>query len=331
MEYKLANSSEWIHAEVNLTEYRSPISEYTQRNIFTALLKDLKSSSVYYFRIKEPSFSDKEQEVYSYTTFNSNQMTIVAGGDIGNTELTLQMTKNTMKHIPFDLVIAGGDIAYDNNVATCYQTWDYLVQNLLLNRYDRETGTIRVIPVIFGFGNHDLGVNSYSDAVIQNDSNSPVIKHYYPQNTVNGRIPKIEERKSYFYQKISENMLIISPDVGYETPMEGEQTEWMENLLKEFTSNCHSSVTCKNPLIIVQYHGPILTACEQEKAPDQIVIENGLKYWFPLFDKYNVTIVSENHTHAMKRSKRVKFGKENPSGTYYIGEGNWGVSKDSGY
>ena len=55
----------------------------------------------------------------------------------------------------------------------------------------------------------------------------------------------------------------------------------------------------------------------------------GKKEWVPLFDKYNVTIVSENHTHAFKRSKKLRGGKEDPNGTIYIGEGNWGAQVPS--
>lgn len=43
-----------------------------------------------------------------------------------------------------------------------------------------------------------------------------------------------------------------------------------------------------------------------------------------------MTIVFENHTHAFKRSKRIKDGQPHENGTYYLGEGAWGVVKPSG-
>jgi acid phosphatase type 7 len=81
---------------------------------------------------------------------------------------------------------------------------------------------------------------------------------------------------------------------------------------------------------IVQYHGPILTACKQGAYFDEIVIKKGIEHWLPLFDKHNITVVFENHTHSFKRSKRIKNGEANQNGTYYLGEGAWGATKPSG-
>lgn len=34
----------------------------------------------------------------------------------------------------------------------------------------------------------------------------------------------------------------------------------------------------------------------------------------------------ENHSHSYKRTKLLRDGKEDPTGTLYIGDGAWGVS-----
>ena len=102
--------------------------------------------------------------------------------------------------------------------------------------------------------------------------------------------------------------------------MEGEQKEWLESNLQ----NTNAKYT------FAQYHGPIYSACKQDAHFDHKVSDKGKEYWIPVFDKYNMTIVFENHTHSFKRSKRVKYGKVDSTGTYYLGEGAWGATKPSG-
>lgn len=40
---------------------------------------------------------------------------------------------------------------------------------------------------------------------------------------------------------------------------------------------------------------------------------------------YNLTVGFENHSHSYKRTKLLRGGKEDPTGTLYIGDGAWGV------
>ena len=302
-------------------EYKSPEYEYDKRNIYTAYLKDLKPNTTYTFFIEEDAWKDdKNKTIYSYKTFDVNNMVIIDGGDMSSTKIAETMNKNVVNKIDADLIMIGGDIAYDNNIDTWFHTWDHVNLNLPINKEDRVTNTTRVIPVIFASGNHDLGVNSYSGGQVYSTPHGPVFKHYYPQNTNDGRVPELEHRRSFFAHHIGEKLSILSLDTGYESPMEGDQTDWIDQQLTSSTSK----------IKIAQFHGPIITAWKQDSIFDQFVIENGKKFWLPLFDRHNMTIVFENHTHVFKRSKRVKNGKEDEKGTYYLGEGNWGVTKGSG-
>jgi len=184
-------------------------------------------------------------------------------------------------------------------------------------RHDPETNTTRIVPFIFGVGNHDLGVNSFGGSSIVHNSHEPVFKHYFPQNTDSGEIPSLNSRKSYFSHQIGEKLHVFSPDTEYEASMGGEQRDWMQQTLKDSTAQFK----------FTQYHGPIFAACEQDAYFDNLVMDAGKEHWVPLFDKYNMTIVFENHTHSFKRSKRIKHGKVDEFGTYYLGEGAWGVEK----
>lgn len=307
-------------AEVMLSEYSYPISESTSREIYHVLLSDLNLNSTYVFWITESSWDPKAVKVYSYKTFDPNNIKILSGGDIGNNKMAREMNEYTVRGLGADVILVGGDIAYDNNVPTCYQAWDYLLKRLPHHRYDKESESTRIIPLVFGAGNHDLGVNAYAQVSLPHSKSEPVFKHFFPQNTNNLKIPLVTQRKSYFSTSIGDEILLVSLDMGYEATMEGAQAEWLESVLKNSSHR----------LKIVQYHGPILTACHQDSTTDQIVIAKGKEFFLPLFDKYNVTVVFENHTHSFKRTKRLKGLKEDDKGTLYLGEGAWGVEKPSG-
>ena len=312
--------SDAMTARAVRTEYRSPDSESTKRHIFTVLLKDLKPNTVYSFRVLESNWDSRRAQVYTYKTFNVNNMTIINGGDIGNNDLATQMIENVVGKVDADLMMSGGDTAYDQNSPSCFRAWDYLMRRLPLSKLDPATGTIRVIPMMFSTGNHDLGMSTYDGNVLRLNTHEPVFMHYYPQNTENGDVPRLHARKPYFSQGKGGQILFLNLDVGYAGPMDGEQAEFIERTLSQSTAKVK----------IAQYHGPIYTACKQNSEFDAKAIEFGLKHWIPLFDKYNMTVVFENHTHAFKRTKRVKYGKVHPEGTTYLGEGAWGTVKSEG-
>lgn len=76
------------------------------------------------------------------------------------------------------------------------------------------------------------------------------------------------------------------------------------------------------------YHNPIFPACTDSTpgSNDLQVIENGTRYWLPLFDNWNFTAVLEHHTHYRKMTYPLKNATRNDmDGTRYIGDGSWGV------
>jgi acid phosphatase type 7 len=174
----------------------------------------------------------------------------------------------------------------------------------------------KIIPVIFGTGNHDLGVSAYSNIPVVHNEYQPVYKHYFPQNTKDSTVPDISHRRSYFSHRFSDKLLILSLDVGYQYTIEGEQTNWLNSELE----------ASEYKIKLVQYHSPIYPACSPNR--DTKVQELGKKYWVPLFEEFNVTLVSENHNHIFKRSKPIKQGKIDPNGITYIGEGSWGAVRN---
>mmetsp|Transcript_16292 Transcript_16292/g.18066 ORF Transcript_16292/g.18066 Transcript_16292/m.18066 type:complete len:161 (+) Transcript_16292:105-587(+) len=160
------------------------------------------------------------------------------------------MSSNTVSFLEPDLYVLGGDLAYDNNIPTCYLTWDYMLKHIPQNVYDYNTNTTRLIPMIMGVGNHDMGSMSFHHAPIPHNKHQPIYKHWFPQNTVNGSVPGLGGRGTYFSHKFGSKLHIISLDTEYLDKMEGRQTAWLEETL------ANSDAEIK----IVQYHGPIYAA-----------------------------------------------------------------------
>lgn len=115
-EEDVREEKKWNWADVVKGEYESPENEYSKRNIFTVLLKNLEPNSKYAFRISEPSWLDEKQEIFSYKTFDPSKIKILDGGDVGNNYITEQMNEKVVSKMDADLIMVGGDIAYDNNL-----------------------------------------------------------------------------------------------------------------------------------------------------------------------------------------------------------------------
>lgn len=301
--------SNWEQVKVVQADYESPVTEYSQRGMYTALVKGMKADTIYSFRVTEPNWENSKAQIYTYHTFNPKDVTILNGGDVGNSVLAHEMIENSLKDARGDLVMIGGDIAYDQNDPKCFRAWDYLLRSLPISVEDPETSTIRIVPVSFSTGNHDLGATSYSDVELRENTHEPVFKHFFPQNSADGEVPMLKDKKVFFSQAIGDDILILNLDAAYAVDMKGEQTEWLEKVLSE----------SKAKVKLAQYHGPLYSACRQDKWNDHQVESDGQENWVPLFDRYNMTIAFENHSHAFKRSKRLRAGQVDPTGTLYLG------------
>ena len=181
------------------------------------------------------------------------------------------------------------------------------------NKFDPATGTTRIVPMLLAVGNHDMGSYSYAGIHHVHNQHQPIMKHWFPQHTLFGDIPSIKERRPYFHHQFGDKLLIMSLDVGYDALMEGEQLDWMIEILEE--SNAE--------IKLVQFHGPIITCFKTTEPEDLVVVDVGQKVWIPIFDKYNVTIVSENHSHVFMRSKMLKNMGEDTNSSLYIGKVNF--------
>ena len=75
-------------------------------------------------------------------------------GDSGCTAASKNLTKLTVGYKP-DIIIIGGDVAYDNNIPACAYTWDFFLKQM--ETISNQVGY--VVPLALALGNHDAGLN----------------------------------------------------------------------------------------------------------------------------------------------------------------------------
>ena len=106
-------------------------------------------------------------------------------------------------------------------------------------------------------------------------------------------------------------------DTGHTTPIDGEQTDWLEKTLKE---------RADHPNVFVVNHVPAYPSFRRPKARRARpgTGEGNRKHWVPLFEKYRVPVVLEHHDHTFKRTKPLLDGLADDNGVLYLGDGSWG-------
>ena len=181
--------------------------------------------------------------------------------------------------------------------------------------------------MLYGVGNHDLGKESMTTAISEENENSPVYKKYFPQHFpsnvdsdgtetgVERRVPEMHERRTFTAHTFADKMLVLSLDAHYGEPHGPRQSNWIERKLREYAGLRYS---------FTHYHNPLVPGCQKGIGSS---MDAGRKYWIPLFDEYGLTMSFENHVHAMKRSFPLKNYTKSEGGTVYIGDGRWGTHK----
>eukprot|EP00330_Aristerostoma_sp_ATCC50986_P002568 CAMPEP_0114587106 /NCGR_PEP_ID=MMETSP0125-20121206/10151_1 /TAXON_ID=485358 ORGANISM="Aristerostoma sp., Strain ATCC 50986" /NCGR_SAMPLE_ID=MMETSP0125 /ASSEMBLY_ACC=CAM_ASM_000245 /LENGTH=271 /DNA_ID=CAMNT_0001782855 /DNA_START=1054 /DNA_END=1866 /DNA_ORIENTATION=+ len=244
------------------------------------------------------------------------------GGDVGSEKIAQDMTKALLGYDP-DIIIIGGDIAYDQAMLTCWYSWDeffWMFENLgdKLNK---------VIPLVAGVGNHDVGYDAGSTLNI-NKEDPPHWFKFMPQhlkpapNDTIGvdnivAVPDFNERRTYFHHTFS-GAVFLSLDSDYVYDYSGVQMQYLTNVSEE------------NPdlLKIAYYHNPTYPCCQDFGDTSQTIQNHSMETWIPAFEDYSYLAVFENHVHLWKKTYSLKGGKvvDKDDGVTYFGDGNWGVN-----
>ena len=162
----------------------------------------------------------------------------------------------------------------------------------------------RLIPMVACIGNHE----------VDGGYNKPRDKAPFFYALFDGLYPET----GYATLDFGDYLSLVLLDTGHTTPIDGEQTDWLEKTLKERADHPH---------VIVVNHVPAYpsfrndrTARTARRAP----ASGNRKHWVPLFEKYRVPVVLEHHDHTFKRTKPLLDGLAHDNGVLYLGDGSWG-------
>jgi acid phosphatase type 7 len=276
---------------------------FSDRMIHRVALNNLKPGTSYQLK-----FGDFEKEYY-FNTMPENTIEepirIAIGGDTMHEKDMLEKTNAEVVKYEPHFVVMGGDMAYENGDperVDRMHDWVDGVKNTLI------TSDNRIIPIVVGLGNHEVRGG------------------YYNPETFSGNDADREKHSPYFYSLFAfpghpgYNVLdfgnylsLFMLDTDHNSPIVGEQTEWLESELKKREDFLH---------IVPVYHVTAYPSVRDFDAARSAAIR---EHWLPLFEEHNIKIAFENHDHTYKRTYPIKGGKIDENGIVFIGDGNWGT------
>lgn len=273
------------------THHRFPMTDLW---IHRTELVGLKPDSQYRFRIGLDSEEYKFQTMPSKAT---DSFRFISGGDSGIDIHAQQTNKLAAAQNPM-FVFLGGDLAYENGKDPA--VFLQFIKNYSDQLRDEQQ---RIIPLIACLGNHETQKGYH-----QPRDSAPFFFAFFDGLFNNGGHAVLD-----FGNYLSMVML----DSGHTTPIAGEQTDWLEQTLKQRE---------ERPSLFVAYHVPSYPSVRPYDLtdPDKSVGFDSRKYWVPLFERYNVDAVLEHHDHTFKRTIPLINSVYDKNGLVYLGDGSWG-------
>ena len=270
-----------------------PDGKYLHRSELTGLLP----GELYEFQLE-----DHDQK-YTFRTVPQDvkePLNFVVAGDLfpGSIETFATTCRVAAKTNPY-FVVVGGDLAYtassSKNGKESFDRWiDFF------KTWNREMVTPEghLIPIFAAIGNHEV-----NGGFRKTPDHAPGFYTFF----------RGQGQRSYQMVKLGDYLSLILLDSDHTCLIEGPQTEWLEDALKQ-------SASCQRSFVV--YHIPAYPCVRRWTQGESQKIR---KYWTPLFDRYNVTMVFENHDHAYKRTHPLRNQKVDPCGIIYLGDGGFGT------
>ncbi|MCH9609168.1 MAG: hypothetical protein S4CHLAM45_03900 [Chlamydiales bacterium] len=287
------------------------------RHIYHLELTDLEPETRYYFTVGVKSYAFGCESSFK-TIGTTPPYRFVEGGDWENTEAASTLAKRAATLNP-DAVLLGGDYPSAVFGASDYDKWDTWLDTYCRTMV-RDEGDL--IPFVMAIGNHEV-LGGFG----QPRKQAPFFYDYFCQGGTG---------KSYFSLPFGEAVQLFVLDSGHTEKHDGKQLDWLK---EELDKN-------RSPIKIALYHVPLYPSIrfvEKGVAYKTIcrllsfsLIQRpqtrlysyaslaGRTHWLPLFDAYGMTVAFEHHDQTLKRTKPLKEGKVDSSGTLYLGDGGWG-------
>ncbi len=286
--------SEDEYRSVETTTKPYPLTDF---KVFRVELTGLMPGTEYSFRIGKASGS------YKFRTMPNKLVdgfSFISGGDCGHNQHTINNNRVAALQEPA-FAIVGGDLGYDDGKRAD-------VSLAFLRNYSQQMVTADgcLIPLIACLGNHEVD-GGYWAAGRDMRSKAPFFYTLFDG---------LYSETGYNTLDFGDYLSLVLLDTGHTSPIAGEQTDWLERVLRERRDHPH---------VIPVGHVPAYPSARSmgtEEKPG--TGHENRKHWVPLFDKYRVPIVLEHHDHTFKRSKPMIDGREDTQGVVYLGDGSWG-------
>jgi len=262
----------------------------TDLRVYRAELTDLDPGTDYQFRLSTESATHRFRTMPSKAT---DTFSFVSGGDCGVNPHAAAINALAAKQNPYFTVI-GGDLAYDDGRSP--QAMLAFIRNYSRHMIDSDG---RMIPMLACIGNHEV-VGGYGHSRADSPLFLSLFDGMYHENT-------------YASLDFGDYLSLMLLDTGHIAPIGGDQTDWLQQSLRE---------RAHRPHVIAVNHVP---AYPSYRAPDDGTGAGNRKHWCPLFEKYGVDAVLEHHDHTFKRTHPLIDGVRDKYGVPYLGDGSWGM------
>jgi hypothetical protein len=221
----------------------------------------------------------------------------VTGGDVYHKREWMDRMTTLAARTDPAFIVFGGDLAYAHggtNEEKITRWFDYFDSW----KKCAVAPDGRLIPMLVTIGNHEVK-DSYRQPLDKAQSFYTLFSSPGPQG--------------YQCLDFGNYLSLLLLDSDHTHPIAGEQTDWLAKQLR---------ARRKIPHVFPVYHTPAYPGYREDTGTQAKEVR---AHWCPLFDKYGVKLVFENHDHCFKRTIPLRAGKGDPKGTVYLGDGAWGV------
>ena len=236
----------------------------------------------------------KEFKARTLPAKRPDRISFVTGGDMMHKPEWHKDGVQAMASRSPDFALIGGDLAYANG-----QDWKRWLDWIEIYADHARSSDGLSIPFVVAIGNHEV-IGGYG----QIPEKAPLFFNLFP-------FPR--ENDATYIIVMYEDLSVLVLNSNHTRPVE-DQVEFIEQALSLRKTRKH---------LFALYHFPAYGIVKGGLGNP--ISQSMRKHWTPLFDKYGLDAAFENDHHVYKRSKLIKGGKVDDSGTLYIGDGAWGV------
>ncbi|MBS0210967.1 MAG: metallophosphoesterase family protein [Planctomycetes bacterium] len=266
----------------------------TDLQVFRAELTGLKPGTEYQFTVGKGETSYRFRTMPAKAT---DAFQFISGGDCDVNEHAVTNNLLAARQDPMFTII-GGDLGYDDGKKVDKSLG--FIRNYSQQMVDSQN---RLIPLIVCLGNHE----------VDGGYGKPREKAPFYFALHDG----LYKDQSYATLDFGDYLSLVLLDSGHISPIDGEQTAWLQKAL---------AARADVPHLFAVNHVP---SYPSYRSPDTSSSKDGTgelsrKHWVPLFEKHNVGAVFEHHDHTFKRTHALRGGTPSSNGVVYLGDGSWG-------